>query len=108
MLADKVRETQQMTEFGRTLYSFMVIRGIETRAELLRLLNETGYEISQARLSYLLNGKRVVDPLFFACVSELLKLNKDERRKLSWAYSNGQKHYSDGEQALISKFRAVL
>ena len=109
MLKGKPVDTQQqMTEFGRTLVSFMLTRGIEYRQELARLLNEGGYSISQARLSYYLNGERNVDALFVACVSELLRLNKEERRKLAWVYAYGQLRPDDEGMATVEKFRAVL
>lgn len=62
------KESQQMTEFGRTLFSLMLQRGIEHRQTLLKELNsppdEPKYSISQARLTYYLNGDRTVDPMF--------------------------------------------
>lgn len=46
--------------------------------------------------------------MFLACVAELLKLNKEERRKLSWAYSYGQLRPSEKEMEIIEGFRSVL
>jgi len=105
MLKDNLRESQQMSEFGRMLY---ITKGIERRQELVGLLSDNGYPISQARLSYYLNGDRNVDPLFLACVSELLKLNKEERRKLAWVYAYGQLRPSEDELEIIEGFRSVL
>ncbi len=105
MLTESRQGTQQMSEFGRTLYSLMLTRGIERRQDLLRLLNKGGYKISQPRLSYLLNGERNVDPLFMACVSELLRLTKEERRRLAWAYAYGQRKFSEREERIIANFR---
>ncbi len=97
-----------MSEFGRTVYSLMLTRGIERRQDLLRLLNENGYPISQARLSYYLNGERNVDPMFVACVSELLGLNKDERRRVAWAYAYEQLRPSEEDLRVIEGFGKVL
>jgi hypothetical protein len=99
---------KQMTEFGRTLYSFMLTRGIEHRQDLVRILKDNGYPISQARLTYYLNGERTVDPLFLACVSELLKLTKEERRRLAWAYGYGQLNLTEEQLDTIGAFKAVL
>ena len=90
MLKESTKESQQMSEFGRTLYSMMLMRGIERRQDLLRLLNENGYTISQPRLSYYLNGQRNVDHKFVVCVSDLLKLTKKERQELAWVFAYGQ------------------
>ena len=108
MLKEKPKDSRQMSEFGRTVYSLMLTRGIERRQDLLRLLNENGYPISQARLSYYLNGERNVDPMFVACVSELLGLNKDERRRVAWAYAYEQLRPSEEDLRVIEGFGKVL
>jgi hypothetical protein len=90
VLKEKPKESQQMSEFGRTVYSLMLTRGIETRQKLREALNTAGYEISQARLSYYLNGQRNVDAKFVVCVADLLKLNKKERQELAWVFAYGQ------------------
>lgn len=91
MLKEASKESpQQMSEFGRTLYSMMLMRGIERRQDLLRAVNEAGYTISQPRLSYYLNGQRNVDWKFVACVADLLKLSKKERQELAWVFAYGQ------------------
>lgn len=96
-----------MSEFGRTLYSLMLMRGIERRQDLLEKLNEGGYKISQTRLSYYLNGDRAVDPLFVMCVSELLNLTKEERRKLAWVYMNGQTRMTREIRELLKGFKSL-
>ena len=108
MLKEKPKDSRQMSEFGRIVYSLMLTRGIERRQDLLRLLNGNGYSISQARLSYYLNGERNVDPMFVACVSELLRLNKEERRRVAWAYAYEQLRPSPEDLAIIEGFGAVL
>lgn len=99
------RPAQHMTGFGRTLYSLMLTRGVENRQDLQRLLNDGGYKISQPQMSYFFNGKRTVDPVFFACVSELLGLNKEERRRLSWAYAHEQLRLSAEQLEMIEGFK---
>ena len=84
------KSTQHMTEFGRTLFSLMLTRGMEHRQDLLEALKGTGYTISQSRLSYYLNGERKVDPAFVVHVSDLLELTKAERQRLAWAFAYGQ------------------
>lgn len=86
----ETKSTPHMTEFGRTLFSLMLTRGMEHRRDLLDRLREVEYPISQSRLSYYFNGERKVDPVFVVRVSDLLDLNKDERRRLAWAYAYGQ------------------
>ena len=81
---------QHMTEFGRTLFSLMLTRGMEHRQDLLQALKEVGYNISQSRLSYYFTGERKVDPVFAVRVSDLLGLNKEERKRLAWAFTYGQ------------------
>ncbi len=82
--------TQHMTEFGRTLFSLMLMRGMEHRQDLLKALKDVGYGISQSRLSYYFNGERKVDPVFVVQVSDLLRLTKEERRRLAWVFAYGQ------------------
>ncbi len=82
--------TQHMTEFGRTLFSLMLTRGMEHRQDLLKALRNVGYTISQSRLSYYFNGERKVDPVFVVQVSDLLGLTKEERRRLAWVFTYGQ------------------
>lgn len=108
MLKEKPKDSRQMSEFGRTVYSLMLTRGIERRQDLLRLLNENGYQISQARLSYYFNGERNVDPIFVACVSELLGLGKDERRRVAWAFAYEQLRLSEEDRRTIEGFAGVL
>lgn len=102
------KDSPQLTEFGRTLYSLMLTRGIEHRQTLLRELNsppdEPRYSISQARLTYYLNGDRTVDPMFLECVSELLSLNKSERRQLGMAFAYGQIKRTPDEIAKIERY----
>lgn len=100
------KSSKHMTEFGRTLYSLMLTRGIEHRIGLLKPLNDGGYTISQSRLTYYFNGDRVVDPMFFLCVCELLNLGKREREQLSYAYANGQLKPSSEQSEVIEGFRA--
>jgi hypothetical protein len=102
VLKEKPSGNQQMTEFGRTVVSLMMIRGVETRQELQSLLNEAGYRISQPAVSYYLNGVRAVPSFFFLCVCELLDLSNAERTKLAMAYSHGQDRL-DPEKAEILK-----
>lgn len=107
MLTEDKTEATKMSEFGRTLYSFMLTRGIERRQDLLEKLNRGGYKISQTRLSYYLNGDRTADPLFVMCVSELLDLTKEERRKLAWVYTNGQVRITREVRELLKTFRQL-
>lgn len=101
--------TQHMSEFGRTLYSLMLTRGIEHKQTLLEILKENGcYSISQARLSYYFNGQRSVDPKFFAYVSELLRLGSGERRQLAWSFAYGQFQPNAEEEAEMRELRRRL
>lgn len=105
----EARPAQQMSEFGRTLYSLMLTRGVEHRQDLLKKLREEGrYPISQARLSYYLNGERSVDPKFLVYVSELLRLNQAERRRLAWAFAYGQFEPDEAEQEQMRAIRSLL
>ena len=88
--AQATKPTPHMTEFGRTLLSLMLTRGMEHRQDLLKALRDVGYTISQSRLSYYFNGERKVDPAFVVHVSDLLELTKEERRRLAWAFAYGQ------------------
>lgn len=88
--AQTTKSTPHMTEFGRALYSMMLTRGIERRKDLAEALNESGYAISQAGLSYYMNGQRNVEPAFVVHVSDLLKLTKKERQELAWVFAYGQ------------------
>lgn len=110
MLTDKPKDTQQhMSEFGRTLYSLMLTRGIEHRQDLLQKLRENErYPMSQARLSYYFNGQRSVDPKFVVYVAELLKLNKAERQRLADAYAFGQFQPDDEEASAMQELRRLL
>lgn len=102
-----IEEAQKMSEFGRTLYSLMLERGIERRQQLLGLLRQAGYPISQTRLSYYMNGHRNVDPLFVECVSELLGLTKRERERLAWAYAFGQGKPSERREEILRRAREL-
>lgn len=106
MLKEKSKESQ-MTEFGRAVLSLMLTRGIETRQDLRAKLNEAGYAISQARVSYYLNGDRAVDPMFLLCVTSLLGLTKEEQRKLSWSYAYGQKRLDGEDAAILEKLKTL-
>lgn len=108
VLTETPRDTKGMSKFGQTLYSLMVKRGVETRQRLLRLLNDNGYQISQPRLSYYLNGSRNVDPMFMLCVSRLLGLTKEEQRELAWAYSYGQVNLTGEQKRTVEGFKDVL
>ena len=105
MLKEKPKESQHMSEFGRTLFSLMLTRGIETRQDLRKRLNDGGYKISQPRLSYYLNGERTVEPMFVASVTELLNLTKEEQRRLAWAYLDGQFEPTQEQAAILAKLR---
>lgn len=91
MLEEKNTEAKGMTEFGRTLYSLMLTRGLEHRQDLLAVLPEE-QQISQSKLSYYMNGDRNVDPRFLANVVRALGLNREEKRRLAWAFAYGQLH----------------
>ncbi len=104
------RETrpQNMTEFGRTLYSLMLDRGIEYRQDLAEMLTEGGYKISQQTISNYMNGRRAVDPDFPLFVSEVLDLDDQEQTRLARAYAFGATRLTQDNAERIRAFREQL
>lgn len=105
---EQQKESHRMTDFGRTLYSMMVAKGMDHRQDLVSALNERGYSITQSRLSYYLNGERNVNWLFVECVTALLELNKEEQRRLAWVYAYGQRKPGSEADALIRSMRGAV
>jgi transcriptional regulator with XRE-family HTH domain len=97
-----------MTEFGRTLYSLMLSRGIEFRQDLATLLTEAGYKVSQQTISNYMNGKRTIDPDFPLFVSEVLDLNEEEECRLAKAYTFGSTRLTQQHVERIHAFREQL
>lgn len=97
-----------MTEFGRTLYSLMLDKGIEYRRDLADLLTDAGYQISPQTISNYMLGKRAIDPDFPLFVAEVLNLDEETQLRLARAYAFGQTKLTQENVERIKAFRERL
>ena len=82
----------ELTVFGASVLRLMEQHGVKTQAELRRrILNTTGVDLVQQRVSAWLYGKAAVDKQFPAWLSKALDLTEDERLELAVAFAYGQR-----------------
>lgn len=79
-----------LTEFGATVLSLAVKRGIRQNVELAKLMTEHGEKTSGEKLSHWLHGINAAPPHVPRVLIEVLNLNADEIDSLVHAYALGQ------------------
>ena len=82
----------RLTPFGRTVMSLAAEHGMASRAELLRKLEEEGYDFRSERVAHWLYGRNQVDKSFPLALVKALGLTEDERNKLAISFMVGQDH----------------
>lgn len=79
-----------LTEFGATVLSLAVKRGIRQNVELARLLTEHGEKTSGEKISHWLHGINAAPPHVPRTLITALGLDADEVNLLVHAYALGQ------------------
>ena len=92
------RGTSEMTEFGKTLNTLMVMHGIFEWKDLLGALESVGYEIGQPRLSgYLYGDRNPRNPQeLFDAIARALELSEEEKMRLIYSYGYPKQRNNGG------------
>lgn len=78
------------TDLGNYIESLMSLRGIRSRAELVRIFEEHGFEVSENTLYNYIAGRVLVPPKFGRRLIKALSLKKEEQKMLAWLFLVGQ------------------
>lgn len=78
------------TELGNYIEALMSLRGLRSRAELVRIFEEHGYEVSENTLYNYIAGRVLVPPKFGLRLIKALSLKKEEQKMLAWLFLTGQ------------------
>lgn len=72
------------SEFGRYLYKLTISHGIKSFSALAAAMDAEDYGVNRQSISNLAKGKQTVQPRFARRLTEVLSLDGDEERELSW------------------------
>ena len=86
--------TASRSEFGITLLRLAnEQKWISSEKELIKVLNEAGYEYKQSTVNAYLRGQRKAPPQFMQAVVETLELDEQQELTLMRAWTYGQDRF---------------
>lgn len=99
----RVATKHRLSPFGGVVMSLAASRGIPSRAELLRTLEEDGHVFGASSVAHWLYGRRPVERKFALAVAEVLEITEGERKELAMAYLHGQEPATASASANATK-----